>query len=49
MSARHKNKPTLQLTEELAAAVITVGDDKANRPEKCNRDDASKPLYLKRI
>lgn len=49
MSARREKKSALQLTEELAHVVITVGDGKAIRLEKCDKDDASKPLYLKRI
>jgi hypothetical protein len=49
--SKKQNKTTLRLTDENSEAhpVITVGDNRAVKPEKAGRDDAGKPLYLKRV
>lgn len=49
--SKKQNKTTLQLTDENSEthAVITVGNSREVEPEKASRDDAGKPLYLRRI
>jgi len=49
--SKKQNETILRLTDDLSElrAVITVGDSRAVEPEKTGRDDAGKPLYLKRV
>jgi hypothetical protein len=48
LSTKEQNKTSLKLTDDLTPAIIVVGDSRTTKLEK-NKDDASKPLYLKRI
>ena len=50
--SKKQNETALRLTAENSEshAVITVGDNRAAvELEKAGRDDAGKPLYLKRV
>ena len=50
--SKKRNETALRLTAENSEshAVITVGDSRAAvELEKAGRDDAGKPLYLKRV
>jgi hypothetical protein len=50
--SKKRNETALRLTAENSEshAVITVGDNRAAvELEKAGRDDAGKPLYLKRV
>jgi hypothetical protein len=51
MPSKKQNNTTLRLAPENSErrAIIIVGDRVAAEPEKTGKDDAGKPLYLKRI
>jgi hypothetical protein len=51
MSNKKQNNTTLRLAQENSERrpVITVGDRVIAEPEKTGKEDAGKPLYLKRI
>ena len=49
MPDRKHNETALRLTEDNSHAVITVGDSRAAKTTKVNREDDGKPLYLRRI
>jgi hypothetical protein len=49
MPVKKPSKGALRLTENNSHVVIYVGDSGAARPEKIDREDDGKPLYLKRI
>ena len=51
MPNKKQNETTLRLTDEEleSQVVITMGDNRAIELEKASRDDANKPLYLKRV
>jgi hypothetical protein len=51
MSSKKQKNKTLRLAQENSErrAIITIGDKVAAEPEKTGKDDAGKPLYLKRI
>ena len=48
---KKQNEATLRLTDDHSEShvVITIGNSRAIEPEKTSRDDAAKPLYLKRV
>jgi hypothetical protein len=51
MPSKKQNKKTLRFTQENSErrAFITIGIKVAEEAEKTGKDDAGKPLYLKRI
>jgi hypothetical protein len=51
VSSKKRNTTTLRLADENSEvkAVITVGEDRAVEHDEKSREDAGKPLYLRRM
>ena len=51
MPSKKQSKTAQQLTDEKSEslAVVTLGNSRVIELEKESRDDAAKPLYLKRV